>query len=123
MALARLIGPTLGILGLGMLLNPAFYHKAYQGFFKESFALVVTVMAMIPLGVAMVGKHFLWGSFAEGLVSFLCLAILIKGITLALFPTAFDKIVRSFLSAKLLYLPGVLWVVGGAYLTWVGFGA
>lgn len=119
--LARLLGPTLGIIALGMLINPTFYKKAYEGFLKESFAVVVTVMAMIPLGVAMVSSHFLWGSFAEGLISVLCLVTLIKAITLALFPTAFNKLIPYLLSNKLIYVVSILWLLIGGYLTWVGF--
>lgn len=119
--LARIFGPTLGIVGLGMLLNSKFYTKAFKDFGKERFSLVMTTMAMIAIGVVLVTRHFLWDSFPAVLVSIIGLGFLVKGAFLAVLPTAFNKWIDWILSGKILIFAGGLWLVGGAYLSWVGF--
>lgn len=119
--LARILGPTLGIVGLGILWNGNFYMKAFKDFGKERFSLVMTTMAMIAIGLVLTMNHFLWGSFTEILVSIIALGFLVKGSFLALMPSVFDKWVHWLISSKLLMVGGVLWVLGGGYLTWVGF--
>jgi len=119
--LAQIFGPVLGFVALGMLLNQGFYMKAFKDFSKEGFSFVVTVMAMIAIGVVLVMKHFMWGSVAEVLVSVIGLGFLIKGIMLAVMPKVFDDLIKKIFTKGLLMFAGGLWLVGGAYLTWVGF--
>ncbi len=119
--LAQIFGPVLGLTGLGILLNPDFYEKAFKDFSKESFSLVAISMSMIAVGVVLVTKHFMWGSLAEGFVSFIGLGFLIKGVLLTVMPKAFDGLVKSLYSKNLIRFAGGLWLVAGAYLAYVGF--
>ncbi len=119
--LTQIFGPVLGFVGLGILFNQDFYMKSFKDFSKESFGFVMTVMAMIAIGVVMVTKHFLWGSFPEILVSIIGLGFLVKGALLAVMPKAFDSWIKVMISKKLMMFAGGLWAVGGLYLTWVGF--
>lgn len=119
--LAQIFGPVLGLVGLGMLIDQSFYMKAFKDFSKESFSFVMTVMAMIAIGVLLVSKHFLWGSFPEALISIVGLGFLIKGALLAIMPKAFDGLIKAMLSKGLLMFAGGLWAVGGAYLCYIGF--
>lgn len=120
--LAQIIGPTLGLIGLGMLLNPKFYAKIVKSFgSEENFDMMVTPMLMIAVGVVMVMKHFVWTSFPEGLISLIGLAMLIKGGMMALMPTVFKSIVRALPIKGMLMVGGLFWLAGGAYLSYVGF--
>lgn len=119
--LAQIFGPVLGLTGLGILLNQNFYAKAFKDFSKESFSLVSIDMGMIAIGVVLVTKHFMWGNLAEVLVSFIGLGFLVKGVLLTVMPKAFDGLVQSFYSKNLIKFAGGLWVIGGAYLSYVGF--
>jgi hypothetical protein len=119
--LAQIFGPVLGFVGLGILINQSFYMKAFKDFSKEGFGFVTAVMAMIAIGIVLVTKHFLWGSLPEVLVSLIGLAFLFKGTLLAVMPKAFDDLVKLILSKKLMMFAGGLWLVGGAYLSYVGF--
>ncbi|MBN2087803.1 hypothetical protein JW758_05635 [Candidatus Peregrinibacteria bacterium] len=119
--LAQIFGPVLGFVGLGILLNQGFYMKAFKDLTKESFGLVMNNMAMIAIGVVLVMKHFLWGSLPEVLISLVGLAFLVKGALLAIMPKAFDSFIKSVLSKELMMFAGGLWLVGGAYLSYVGF--
>lgn len=119
--LAQLMGPTLAFIGLGIFLNRGFYKKVFNAMGAEDFDMLLTPMLMIPIGVLMVSKHFLWGSFPEILISIVGLAILFKGAMIALMPTAFKGLIKSLLSNGLMAFAGLLWLVGGGYLSWVGF--
>ncbi len=119
--LAQITGPTLAILGLGMLLNKSFYRDLYKNVMEANLAYLTITIAMIISGIVIVSKHFLWGTFSEGLISFLGLAILFKGIAFALMPGAFNKLVKSILSAELVNFAGAIWLIGGVYLSYVGF--
>ncbi len=119
--LAQIFGPVLGLVGLGILINQGFYMKAFKDFSKVGFSLVAMSMGMIAIGVVLVTKHFLWGTFPEILVSAVSLAFLVKGAMLALMPKAFDSWIKAILSKKLMMFAGGLWTIGGAYLSYVGF--
>ena len=119
--LAQIFGPVLGLVGLGILLNRSFYMKAFKDFSKEGFNFMMIVMAMLAIGVIMVMKHFLWGSFPEILISVIGLGFLVKGALLAVMPKAFDSLIKAVLSKGLMLFVGGLWLVGGLYLSYVGF--
>jgi len=46
---------------------------------------------------------------------------LIKGAAFALLPTAFKKLVDSIICPNLLMFGGLVWLIGGAYLSYLGF--
>lgn len=119
--LAQIMGPTLGLLGLGMLINSDFYHKLYKNVMEPNLAYFLTVMLMIIGGVVLISRHFLWSTFTEGLVSFLGLAVLVKGAALAIVPNGFKSLVKTVVSSGLINFAGFVWLVGGGYLTYVGF--
>ncbi len=119
--MAQLMGPTFALIGLGMLLNPKFYSKVIKSFSEPDFDQLLTPMIMIPVGIALTMKHFLWGSLPEVLVSIVAIAILVKGIMIAIMPTAFKGILKSLPINGLMWVGGLIWIVGGAYLSWAGF--
>jgi len=121
--LAQIIGPTLFFTGLGILLHPKFYEKVFKAMGETDFDTLLTPMIMIPIGIVMVLKHFLWNSLPEVLVSIVGLGILIKGILFAVMPTMFKSMIRSILTKGLITFASLLWIAGGAYLCWVGFWA
>lgn len=122
--LAQIMGPTLGLLGLGMILNPKFYGKVFKTIGSEDFDMFLTPMIMIAAGVVLVMKHFLWGSFTEILVSIIGLGALVKGGLLAVAPKAYKTYVNFVFkksSGVVITFAGILWIAGGAWLSWVGF--
>ncbi len=120
--LAQIMGPTLGLLGLGMLLNPRHYGKIFKTVGSEDFDMFLMPMLMISLGVVLVMKHFLWSNLAEVLVSLIGLGMLIKGAVLALFPKLYKSYVKTvFAKDSMISFAGVVWLALGASLTWAGF--
>lgn len=39
----------------------------------------------------------------------------------AIAPKTFEKFINAVLSSSLLTFGGIVWIVGGLYLSWVGF--
>lgn len=119
--LAKIIGPILSIFGLGIILNPKFYLSVYKDFRNEPLALMLTSMALIAFGISILIKHFVWTSLPEVLISIIGLAMLMKGIFLALFPKSFKKLSKVLVSKNLLFYVGIIWLIGGIYLTFSFF--
>jgi hypothetical protein len=119
--LAQIIGPTLGLLGLGMLLHSKFYLKVMKDVFEPKGAYLITNMAMLVAGMAMVTKHCFWGSLPEVLITLVGWGILIKGIIGALAPKAFSNLINSIATSGVLSFGAYIWIIGGGYLTWLGF--
>lgn len=119
--LAKIIGPTLFILGLGIVFNPKFYLRVYKNLKNESLIFMMLAMAIIVLGVVMLNKHFTWGSPLESLISLIGLALTGKGIFLAIAPRTFKRLSSLIVSKNLLLFGGILWIIGGAYLIWFAY--
>jgi hypothetical protein len=119
--LAQLLGPTLAIIGLGLVVQKEFYLKLYKNIFEPNLSYLLMLLVMIPIGISIVMSHFLWGSLAEILVSLVGLAILGKGAILAISPNTLKGITNSVVSSGILPIGGFVWLIGGGYLTYVGF--
>jgi len=119
--LAQIMGPTFAVMGLAMLLHRDYYNEVFKKSMEPNLAYLMTTMAMIVIGVVLVTKHFLWGSLAEIIISFISLAILIKAVCLALVPTALNDFIKKFMIPKLLNFGSIIWIVGGLYLIFVGY--
>ncbi len=125
--MAQIIGPALAITGLGVLLDPERFKKMHSEFKVESMNILVLSVVAIVAGTALISQHFLWSTFPEILVSTVGIGLLIKGAFLAVTPNTFKKVVQSMLSNKttlttLIKFGGILWLIGGLYLTITGFG-
>lgn len=119
--LAKIIGPILSIFGLGIILNTKFYLSVYKDFRNEPLVLMLTSMTLIALGISILIKHFVWASLPEVLISIIGMAMLMKGIFLALFPKSFKKLSKVLVSKNLLFYAGIIWLIGGIYLTFSFF--
>lgn len=119
--LAQIMGPTFVIMGLSFIVQKDFFNKAYKDIFKPNLSYILMLLLMLPVGTLLVTKHFLWGSLAEGIISIVGLSILIKGVMLALVPNTFKSLTNSAIEFGMLTFGGIIWLIGGAYLTWVGF--
>lgn len=119
--LAQILGPVFSIMGLGMIANSEFYFQMYSSLNERKFEMMIFAMAMIPIGIAMLLKHFLWGNLPEIIVSFLGLVIFIKGLFMGVLPKFIIKLTDNILSKTLLMIGGTIWIIFGVYLIWVSY--
>jgi hypothetical protein len=120
--LAQLIGPTLLVLGLGMLVNRESYH-AMAGEFLRSRSLIFMsgLMALVP-GIAIVLAHNVWAADWPVIITIFGWLAVIGGIIRVLFPKLVVSIGEKMLeSHTIMSVGGALVLVLGAVLSYFGY--
>ncbi|MFZ2682047.1 MAG: hypothetical protein WAZ14_03075 [Patescibacteria group bacterium] len=119
--LAKVWGPTILAVGIGVFVSRSYYVKIYRDLEKAPLAAFVFGMLAMAAGIAHILKHNVWGSLLEGVVSFLGWALLLKGILFVIAPKFVDKAGDFWVNKNLLYVAGSLSLLVGAYLTIVAY--
>jgi hypothetical protein len=119
--LAQLWGPAILAVGIGYLVNPSFYKKIYSNIAAEPLTILVFGMTAIVAGIAQIQAHNVWANFFEGLVSFLGWALLVKGFVFVIAPNFVDRAGIWEMKKKLVPLAGVICIIVGLYLSWIGY--
>lgn len=119
--LARIMGTTLCLTGLGMVLNAKFYFEIFKDLKDIKLEIFTFGMGVIALGIAVVVNHPFWDSIPAVIINIVGIAMLVKGSFFAILPKMMFRLTEAILSPALLMIGGILWVIGGAYLMWVGF--
>lgn len=119
--LAQLWAPTLLALGLGMLVSPAYYKRVYRDIEKETLALVTLALLLIPVGVAHIMAHNSYDTLAAGIISLLGWGTFLKGVVMAVAPKYVDRKGDWAVRAKIVPGAGIVLVILGSYLGFVGY--
>jgi hypothetical protein len=119
--LAQLWGPTILAVALGVFVSRNYYIKIYRDLEKDVLAVLVFGMIAMVVGIAHILHHNVWGSLPEMVVSFLGWAVLAKGVLFLVVPGFVDKAGDAWVDRKLIPLAGILMLVVGAYLSWIGY--
>lgn len=119
--LAQLWGPTLIAVGLGFFFSTKYYVSVYRDLEKESFAVLFFGMFAMAAGIAHILAHNIWGSLPQVVVSLLGWGLLLKGIICVTFPRFADRGGDWALNAKVVPAVGIITLIVGAYLSWVGY--
>ena len=116
---AKIFGLSYVLLGLGMLLNGAYYKKAFEGFLKDAGLMLFGGMAALIIGFLLVNSHNIWVNDWTVIVTILGWLALLKGALIFLAP----KFLLN-LSAKILKhttFMGVFVVLAGLIVGYFGF--
>jgi ABC-type enterobactin transport system permease subunit len=119
--LAQLWGPAILAVGIGVFINRHNYIKVYRELERDTLAVLLFGMVAMIAGVAHVLAHNVWGSFMEGLISFLGWALLAKGTMFIMAPKFVDKAGDYWAHKKLIPVAGLLTLAAGIYLVWLGY--
>ena len=119
--LAQLWGPVILAIGIGMFVSRSFYLRIYRDIEKGAFAALIFGGASMAAGIAQIGVHNLWNSPAEMLVSLLGWGLLIKGAYFVIAPGSADRWGDYAARANVIPVVGVVMLVAGGYLSWLGF--
>lgn len=119
--LAALWGPSILAVGLGVFLSRSYYIGIYRDLEKSALASLVFGMMAMAAGLAQVHFHNAWGTLPEFVVSLLGWGLLVKGALFLVFPRFVDKAGDAWVNLKLVPFAGVLMLVLGVYLTWLGY--
>lgn len=119
--LAQLWGPAILAVGIGVFISRSYYTKIYRDLERDVLAVLIFGMIAMTAGVAHILAHNVWGSFIEGLISFLGWALLAKGTLFIVAPKFVDKAGDYWANKKLIPVAGILTLVAGIYLVWFGY--
>jgi hypothetical protein len=120
-SLAKLIGPAVLAVGLGILCSKNYYAKAYRNLEKETIALLVSGLLALVIGIAIVGNHNVWDNPLAGFVSLIGWLSIAKGLLLIVFPKTVDKIGDTIAGSNILKIAAILYSLVGAYVTYIAF--
>jgi uncharacterized protein YjeT (DUF2065 family) len=117
----RFLGPIYLAVGVGFLLNQNYYEEMYKKVKGEPFMLLVTGMASMALGLAILNSHNTWTTFSEVLVSVIGWGALVKGAWISVCPKSVLKLSDKIMRKGLIAFSGGFALLIGAGLTWLGF--
>ncbi len=121
MFLASLWGPTVLAIGLGVLINRAFYVKLYRELDKDVLATLIFGMIAVPAGIAQVYFHNVWDTLPQIIVSLLGWATLLKGAAFLVAPQFVDSMGDMWADKKLVPAASIAMLAIGGYLTWFAY--
>lgn len=119
--LAQLWGPAILAVGVGVFVSRKYYLKTYRDLQKETLAVLLFGIVAISAGITHINYHNVWRTFPEMVISFLGWGLLLKGFIFAIAPGLVDKAGDFEADSKLVPIAGVLMLIAGVYLSWIGF--
>ena|SRR3989344_1965484 len=119
--LAKLWGPAILAVGIGVFFSRSYYIKIYRDLEKDALAVLLFGMVAMTAGVAHILAHNVWGSFMECLISFLGWGLFVKGALFVIAPNVVDRAGNFWVNKKLIPVAGLLTLVAGIYLVWFGY--
>ena len=93
---AKLVAVCYLAMGLGMLLNPAYYRKVMDDVLKSSVVAMYGGMVALAVGFVLVSIHNVWVQDWTVLITILGWLALVKGVLLIVLPGPFLNFSRAF---------------------------
>ena len=120
--LARLIGPVLLAVGIGLLARPAAYRAAADELAKSSALIVLSGLIMMPAGLAILLSHRVVGADWRMLITLIGLALLVAGAWRIVAPDWAAGTARHLMAREgTMKIAAAIWLVLGAILTIAGY--
>jgi hypothetical protein len=120
--LARLIGPVVLAVAIGVLANGAVYRGLSEEFVRSPALIYITGILGMSVGVAILLNHNVWAADWRVLVTIFGWLAAIGGAQRIIWPQATEAAVRLFLANPTsLVVAGIIWLVIGAVLCFYGY--
>ncbi len=121
--LARLIGPIMLVLGIGMLVNRAYYRAMAEEVLANRALVILSGILIMTAGLAVaISAPQMWGLGWPLLIMIVAVLALIGGAVRLVFPEQTAAFGRSKLrNPQAIMIGGIVWVVIGAILCVVGY--
>ena len=119
---SRVIGPFLIIVCVTAVARASDIQALFSEFEANSLWTWVIGASALALGLAMVTGHQYWRGAAAIIVSLLGWLVVLRGVLLLAFPSAFISMANSMIGAQALWVAlAVGFALLGVYLTYVGW--
>jgi len=120
--LAKIFGLVYIAVGLGMLINRAYYRKVLTDMATSSALLMYGGAAALVVGLVMVLNHNLWAGGWEIIITIIAWLALLKGVLLLLAPKAMIGLTKMITKNESVFvLWAVLALILGLILGYFGF--
>ena len=120
--IARLIGPLFAALGLGMIVNATFYATAVGEGAHSPVLIVISGMATLLGGLAILNAYHAWTADWRVLVTLIGWLFVIAGLIRLILPTVAETVAPIvYSSPAALIVAGAIVLVIGAILGFVGY--
>lgn len=119
--LSQVIGIYLLVMGLMLLIHHERVKETMKQVAGNKALLTFQGVITLIIGLLIVCSHNQWGSVWEGIISLVGWIALIGGIIRLLIPAWGEKMVPSDSGKTFFIIAGVVALVFGVYLTYVGF--
>jgi hypothetical protein len=127
--IARLMGPLLLVLGVGMLIGllghgEAEYMTMLRGFMADIPLIIVFGMLTLVAGLAIVNAHNLWVPDWRVIITVLGWLAIVRGVVAILFPIKVHEMGETVMASPTGPTTGaIITLVLGGILTWMGYEA
>jgi hypothetical protein len=119
--IARLLGPTLIVLGHAILLDPARGRRLASEFMESEAPLFISGLLTLLAGLAIVNTHAVWTGWPVVITLFGWLMV-VAGAARLLIPDRMKAVGRAMLARETgLRLPAALNLLLGLWLCWQGY--
>jgi hypothetical protein len=120
--LARLIGPLMLAVGIGVFANGAVYRLLADEFLRSRALIYLSGLLLMTAGLALVLTHNVWRADWPVLITILGWFALIGGAVRIVMPQGTERVGRRMLKHKHgLTIGGVVWLALGAILCFFGY--
>jgi uncharacterized membrane protein len=120
--LARLIGPVMLAVGIGVFVNGQVYRMLADEFLRSRALIYLSGLLTMSVGMALILTHNVWVANWPVLITVLGWLAAIGGAFRIVMPQGTEKVGRAMLNSKLgLTVAGAIWVAAGAILCFFGY--
>ena len=119
---ARLVGPLLVVIGLGVLLNPTLYADAIADAVKSTTLIYLSGVASLLGGLAILNAHRTWTADWRVIITILGWIFVIAGFIRIVLPRQMASVATTIYSGSIaMTIVGVIVFVLGGYLSFEGY--
>lgn len=120
--LAKLLGPTMLVMGLFVALRPERMRRIGREFLDSEALIFISGVITLPVGLAIVVTHNIWTADWRGLITLIGWIFVLAGLARIALPDAMKSVGERMLEKPaMLALPGAAMAIIGAYLSWQGY--
>ena len=120
--LARIIGPTFLIIGIGVLLNPAYYGTMIKNFVKDAELYYFSGALALVTGISILLFHNIWVADWRVVITLIGWMSLAKGVGRIMFPTKGVKITDKIIDLySAVYGASAVITIVGIWLSYQGY--
>ncbi|MGH6770371.1 MAG: hypothetical protein ACRECO_15265 [Xanthobacteraceae bacterium] len=120
--LAKLMGPVMLAVGIGVFVNGQVYRALADEFLRSRALIYLSGLLTMTAGMALILTHNVWVARWPVLITVLGWAMAIGGAFRIVAPQGTEKLGRAVIKSKIgLTLAGAIWVAAGAALSFFGY--